>query len=222
MQLNIKPRRIGFFDEASDAPMTVPAATPTPTLAPVGAVDLKPLRYREDSARSLLEEGSDSSPLHGGGALEALGRVGKAIVGGMQLRKATDELGAARKTNLGVMKQMYDDGDYMGLIGSEDPIAQKLGSAVLEQRAKHDKGHTQVIDGVTVWQSDNGGPPTIISRPEKPIRPIIKDNLISYDEGKTWGEIPGAVAAHKAYSDAGRAPKVTKPAKNSSKFPWEQ
>lgn len=221
MQLNIKPKRIGFFAEDSDM-NNAPTATPTPTIAPVGAVDLRPLRYREDSARNLLEEGSDSSPLHGGGALEALGRVGKAIVGGMQLRKATEELGAAKKTNLGVMKQQYDDDDYMGLIGSDDPIAQKLGAAVLEARAKKDKGHFSDQNGVRIWQSDNGGAPTIISRPERPVRPIIKDNQISYDEGRTWGEIPGAIAAHKAYSDAGRAPKVIKPAKNSSKFPWEQ
>lgn len=211
MKMNyVPPNRTSFLPTNQLAP-DVPLAT-LPAFQ-----SLEPINQREAFAQNVLSEGVDSSPTRGGWG-EGLARMGKALIGGILQNKANRAMETAKTGNRQYVLDAFESGDLGKLITSDDPIAQRLGSALIEQKMKQKSGSYRDVDGVKVWQDNQGGAPTVISRPANP---LIHEGMISYDRGETWAKIPDYVENAKALADAKRAPKTAKP-DDSGKMPWER
>lgn len=211
MKLNyVPPNRTSFLPDQSLAP-NVPLTT-IPAFQ-----GLEPIRQREALAQNLLEEGVDFSPTRGGWG-EGLARMGKALVGGILQNKANSAMEKAKTGNRQFVLDAFESGDLGKLITSDDPVAQKLGSALIEQKMKKKTGNYKHIDGNLVWQDDGGGAPTVINRPTNP---LVNNGMISYDRGQTWAKIPDYVANAKELADAKRVPKTVKP-DDSGLPPWKR
>jgi hypothetical protein len=214
MKVNYVPRnRTSFLPDQGQPALGLPPVVPA-------FQNLDPIKARQDFAAQALTEGSNTAPARGGIG-EGLARLAQGVFGGMMRHRADEDLKTAKAGNLEAMKQAFGDGDYISLLSSDDPIAQKLGSAVIEQQMKRDVGsYKKMDDGTVVWQSKTGGEPHVISHPDK-VRPLVTDGKISLDGGTTWTNIPGFVENAKAIAEAKRAPKTVKP-DDSGLPPWQR
>lgn len=176
MQVNypMKPKNATSFMSQQPGSMGAPSVPvpgipqqPLPTAPPPSDpfTDLDPINSQEKYADALLASGSDMSPAKGGIG-EGLARLAQAVAGGYFKNKADTSLKTAKASNKAALKSAYEAGDAETLLTSDDPVGEKLGSAILEQHLKRKPGkYTHLQDGTVVWQADEGGPPTVVSRP---------------------------------------------------------
>ena len=143
---------------------------PTPVVAlpalPLGGYQsLDPIKYQQSLADNMLEAGSSTAPARGG-MLEGLARIAEGGLGGYLKHKADDRLDTAKTKNSEQLKSDLNSGDWLSLLTSNDPVGQKIGSAILEQTLKQRTGaYKKLDDGTVVWEDKQGGKPEVISRP---------------------------------------------------------
>jgi hypothetical protein len=185
---------------------------------------LDPITQRQALSESLLQEGMDSSPTVGGVG-EGFARLGKALLGGIMKRKADEAYKKTKGENSKYIQDAFDNGDYGSLITSDDPVAQRLGSAVIEQQFKQQGNRGAYRDlpgGIKVWEPEDGSRPSVISRPVNNLPRNYQ--WVEGKEGEEMEPIPGSAADPKVIqrnSTAGRAPPKPKTIKQVAKLPWE-
>lgn len=221
MNVNFAPKKsVGFFPESIQGP--------TPTKSSPSFVNTDPIMDQQDYAKNMILQGSDTSPARGGIA-EGIARLGEALAGGYFKHQADQRLKDANAQNKQGILDALKSGNWEDLFSSDDPVAQRLGGAILSQQLK--KGNAgsilspeqaQVLGfepGSVVQRDDEGF--KVLQRPQQSKRPMTAGGMISYDEGKTWQPIEGYIDNARSVSSARRAPPTSKP-DDSGVPPWER
>lgn len=223
------PGQQGASVPSGNTPIPAPPSTVLPTIAPAPIpspfTNLQPIQDRLDMANQAIAEGSSTAPAQGGiGA--GLARLGEAALGGYLKRGASADLTAARNKNKQAVMDAFDQGNMGQLITSDDPVAQKLGSAILEMQMKRQSGPKLLSDQDKATYGFN--PQDVVQHDPiegfkilnpRDSKPLVSNGMISSDNGKTWSPIQGYVDNAKAVGDAKRKP-VT--ADDSTLPPWER
>lgn len=180
---------------------------------------LEPIDQRDALAKSVLEQGMDSSPTKGGIG-EGLARLGKSLVGGILLNRANDQRDKAVAGNRQNVMDAYQRGDLGALVTSENPVAQKLGSAIIEQNLKKKSGHySKRPDGTEVWESDDGEEaPRVISRPNFGVPKDYRWN----GDGTNLEPIPGGPADPAIIARNAGKRRAPPKADESGLAPWQR
>lgn len=170
------------------SPVTITPQQSGPAAGPFFNTDA--LNSQNEYANSLLEASGNTAPARGGLA-EGFSRLAEGLAGGLLKHNATEGLKNAKAQNNAALLDAFQNGDISKLLTSNDPTADKLGSAILEQQLKKQPGTYKTLEnGTVVWQANQGGAPTIVSRPTTGLPKGFRWNA----DGSDLEYIPGGPA----------------------------
>lgn len=196
-------------------------ATPAvvlPALPLTGYQNLDPIKYQQSLADSMLAAGSSTAPAHGG-MFEGLARIAEGGLGGYFKHKADERLDVAKTKNSDQLRSDVKAGDWPSLLTSNDPMAEKLGSVILEQTMKRKTGaYKKLDDGTVVWEDSDGGKPEVISRPNAGVPAGYRWK----EDGTGVEYIPGGPADPVVVSKRATAGRKPDPADQTGIPPWER